>query len=153
MIKKDNTGIKYDQHKPRFDLLPYDALNEIAKVFSYGAIKYEPRNWEKGMSWSRVFASMQRHLSAWFHGNNIDSDSNMSHLSHAACCALYLLAFECRREGIDDRPKLSNDSLQSMEDYSKIKEYFDRVKNQSSEDVQTLESNPKIEYGIKPQYA
>jgi len=126
MIEKDNSGIKYDQYKPRWDLLPYDALQEIAKVMTYGAIKYEPRNWEKGMSWSRVFASMQRHLSSWFHGNDVDYESGMSHLAHAACCVMYLLAFECRENGIDDRPKLSNHSQSLMEDTSKIVEY---VKN------------------------
>lgn len=127
-IKKDNSGIKYDEHKPRWDLLPYDALQEIAKVMTYGAIKYEPRNWEKGMSWSRVFASMQRHLSAWFHGNDVDYESKMSHLAHAACGIMYLLAFECRENGIDDRPKLSKHSQSLMEDNSKIVEY---VKNNS----------------------
>lgn len=127
-VKKDNSGIKYDEHKPRWDLLPFDALSEIAKVMTYGAIKYEPRNWEKGMSWSRVFASTQRHLCAWFHGNEVDSESRMSHLAHAACCIMYLLAFECRENGIDDRPKLSNDSHFLMQDISKIVEY---VKNNS----------------------
>lgn len=139
MIKKDNTGIKYDENKPRWDLLPFDALNEIAKVMTYGAIKYEPRNWEKGMSWSRVFASMQRHLSAWFHGNDVDVESKMSHLSHAACCMLYLLAFECRNDGIDDRPKLNYNTLKSMEDCSKIQDYAESVK-------------PDVEV-VKPRYA
>jgi hypothetical protein len=129
MIRRDNSGIKYDEHKPRWDLLPFDALNEIAKVMTYGAIKYEPRNWEHGMSWNRVFASMQRHLSAWFHGNNIDDESKMSHLAHAACCMLYLLAFEVRREGIDDRPKLTDAAIKNMKDCSKIQDYADEIKS------------------------
>jgi hypothetical protein len=128
MIKKDNSGIKYDECKPRWDLLPFDALNEIAKVMTYGAIKYEPRNWERGMSWNRVFASMQRHLSTWFHGNNIDDESKMSHLAHAACCMLYLLAFEVRAEGIDDRPKLNDTAINNMQDCSKIQDYADGIK-------------------------
>ncbi len=124
MIVKDNSGIKYDQYKPRWDLLPFDALTEIAKVMTYGAVKYEPRNWEKGMSWGRVFSSMQRHLSSWFHGKNEDSESSMSHLAHAASCILYLLAFECRGEGVDDRPKLNSNALENMENIDAIVNYI-----------------------------
>ena len=67
MTEKKNDGIKYDHSKIRWDLLPFDAISEIAKVMTLGAIKYEPRNWEKGMNWSRAFGAIQRHLTCLFH--------------------------------------------------------------------------------------
>jgi len=130
MTKHDNTGIKYDTSKPKWELLPYDALTEVVKVMTYGAIKYEPRNWEKGMSWSRVFSSLQRHLSLWFHGEDLDDESEMNHLAHAACCVLYLLAYECRDHGIDDRPKLLFSELREMRNFSGLKKLIkDMEKN------------------------
>ena len=50
-------GIKHDQGKPRMDLLPMDALLEIAKVFGFGACKYGDRNWEKGLDVQRLRAA------------------------------------------------------------------------------------------------
>uniref|UniRef100_UPI001E4FF338 dATP/dGTP diphosphohydrolase domain-containing protein n=1 Tax=Acetomicrobium sp. S15 = DSM 107314 TaxID=2529858 RepID=UPI001E4FF338 len=38
----------------RYDLIPSDALRELAKVYTVGAEKYGERNWEKGMSWGRA---------------------------------------------------------------------------------------------------
>lgn len=113
-----NDGIKYDKDKIRWDLVPYDAVSEIAKVLTYGAVKYAPRNWERGMSWSRVFGALQRHLTSWFQGKDIDSETGLSHLAHAGCCLLFLLAWESRNHGADDRPKLSEDALKEMLDSS-----------------------------------
>lgn len=100
-----NEGIRYDKGKPRFDLLPPDALFEIVKVFTDGAEKYESRNWEKGMDWNKHFSAMQRHLWKWQMGQSIDEESGHNHLAHAAFGCLALLAYELRGIGIDDRPK------------------------------------------------
>jgi hypothetical protein len=109
-----NNGIKYDQNKIRWDLLPFDAISEIAKVMTLGAIKYEPRNWEKGMNWSRGFGAIQRHLTSWFHGQDLDNETRLSHLAHAGCCLFFMLAWELRDVGLDDRPKLDQKVLDKM---------------------------------------
>lgn len=96
-------GRKDDGEKPRWDLLPFDALDEVAIVLKYGAKKYEARNWEKGMAWGRLLAAAFRHLSAWALGRGVDEESGLPHLSHAACCVLMLLALEKRNVGTDDR--------------------------------------------------
>lgn len=59
-------AIKNDDNKQRYDLLPAYALDELVKVYSMGAKKYAPRNWELGMAYSRVFAAIMRHAWAWF---------------------------------------------------------------------------------------
>jgi hypothetical protein len=107
---EDPGGRKADDGKLPWDLLPWDAVEEVVKVLQYGAAKYEPRNWEKGIDTTRLFAAMIRHATAWFHGQNRDPESNERHLAHAACCILFLLAQEKR--GLfefDTRPVLSND--------------------------------------------
>lgn len=97
-------GRKDDNGKLPLHLLPFDALEGIAAVLDYGAVKYAPRNWEKGMGWSRCFAACLRHLWLWWRGENCDSETGMSHLWHAGCCILFLIAYEMRRVGTDDRP-------------------------------------------------
>lgn len=105
MAERPEQGVKADSGKLRWDLIPWDALTEVVKVLGHGAQKYADRNWERGINYSRVFAAMQRHAVAWFRGQSDDAESRLSHMAHAACCALFLLAFECRgRDELDDRP-------------------------------------------------
>lgn len=97
-------GRKDDNDKPRYDLLPPEALDALARVLTFGAEKYEDRNWEKGMRWGRPYAALQRHLWAWWGGENTDPETGESHLAHAMCCVAFLLAYESRSTGEDDRP-------------------------------------------------
>jgi hypothetical protein len=96
-------GRKDDGGKLPWHLLPSDAVEEILKVLAFGAAKYEPRNWEKGMAWSRPFAALMRHMWAWWRGEKADPETGLSHLAHAGCCLLFLLAYEQRKIGKDDR--------------------------------------------------
>jgi hypothetical protein len=94
---------KHDDGKPRMDLLPFDAVLAVAKVLTFGANKYAARNWEKGLDWGRLHGAALRHLAAWGNGENTDAESGLSHLAHAACCCLMLLASELRGIGSDSR--------------------------------------------------
>ena len=99
-------GVKYDQGKLRYDLVPPEALREITKVLTFGASKYSDRNWELGISYGRVFGALLRHLWAWFSKAGPDKETGLSHLAHAGCCIFFLLTYECRKmEAFDDRPK------------------------------------------------
>lgn len=97
-------GYKDDKEKLPYDLIAPEILEELAKVMQYGAIKYEPYNWAKGMKWSRVFAALMRHMWAWWGGEDKDPETGFSHLSHAACCIQFLIAYEKRKVGVNDRP-------------------------------------------------
>ena len=97
-------GRKDDSGKARYDLIPPEFLEAVAQVLAFGATKYGERNWEKGMTWGRPFAAMMRHLWAWWRGEKADPETGFSHLWHAACCIAFLIAFEERGKGTDDRP-------------------------------------------------
>lgn len=103
--KSPEGGVKFDQLKARYDLIPPEIEEAIAQVLSFGAAKYGDRNWEKGMNWGRVYAAMRRHMGAWWGGEDTDPESGMPHLWHAACCIAFLVAFEARGDGNDDRPR------------------------------------------------
>ena len=97
-------GRKDDAGKLPWHLLPPDAVDEILEVLKYGADKYAPRNWEQGMDWSRPFSALMRHMWAWWRREPCDNETGLSHLAHAGCCILFLLAYELRKTGKDDRP-------------------------------------------------
>lgn len=103
-------GTKNDQGKNRWDLLPFDAIEEITKVLTVGAKKYEDRNWENGINYGRVFGAAMRHLTTWFQSkvlgvSSLDPETGISHLAHAGCCILFLLSYELRgMVRLDDRP-------------------------------------------------
>lgn len=102
-VKADNAGVKHDTGKPTFRFLPWDALSAINKVLIFGAKKYAARNWERGMEWSRPWEACMRHLWAWHDREPSDPETGYSHLWHAGCCILFLIAFELRGIGVDDR--------------------------------------------------
>jgi len=102
---KQSGGEKFDTDKLRYDLLPPELLEETARVLTFGAEKYSARNWELGMAWSRPFGAMMRHMWAWWGGEDKDPETGYSHLAHAACCIAFLVAYERRGTGTDNRPK------------------------------------------------
>jgi hypothetical protein len=85
------SGRKFDNDKLRYDLVPPLALEEMVKVLTFGAQKYDPDNWQKVPdSKRRYFAALQRHLWAWKQGETVDKESGIHHLAHAACCLYFL---------------------------------------------------------------
>lgn len=99
-----NEGVKFDGGKLRMDLLPPDALEALARILTDGAVKYGPRNWERGMDWSRPYAALLRHLLAWWGGQDTDPESGHPHLWHVMTNAVFLVSYEQRNIGEDDRP-------------------------------------------------
>lgn len=103
-------GRKDDAGKLGYHLWPFDASDEIVRVLDFGANKYAARNWERGMAWSRPFAALMRHMGAWWMGQDKDPETGLSHLAHAGCCLLFLLAYEQRGVGTDDRPRKAEEA-------------------------------------------
>ena len=102
-LSSTNEGRKFDADKPRYDLIPPELDEAVAKILAFGAKKYGDRNWENGFNWGRASAALQRHMNAWSRGEDKDPETGMSHLWHAACNITFLIAFEARNVGIDDR--------------------------------------------------
>lgn len=108
-VKDAATGGEKGQKLARFDLIPPDALAELAKVYGVGSLKYEDRNWERGYRHGLSFGAMQRH--AWLDWNGETFDSEMSeaagqpifHMAAVAWHALAQIAFHLRNAGTNDR--------------------------------------------------
>jgi len=104
-----SAAVKFDGDKTMYDLIPWDAIEELGKLYTKGAKKYAARNWEKGFRYGRTFAAMSRHAIAWFMAyvrgeSGVDPETGLSHMVAVAWNALALVTFELRKIGIDDRP-------------------------------------------------
>lgn len=78
------TGGQKGVKPERYDLLPKEALDAMARVYAFGAEKYADHNWRKGYEWSKSFAAAMRHMWAFWNGETFDEESGLPHLAHAA---------------------------------------------------------------------
>ncbi len=103
-MKREKLASKNDEGKIRVDLVHPAFIVEIARVMEHGAAKYGEWNWCKGFKWTRLYASTLRHLFAWFSNEDIDPDSGLTHLAHAAANIMMLMGIRHMKE-LDDRIK------------------------------------------------
>jgi predicted HAD superfamily Cof-like phosphohydrolase len=96
---------KYDSGKPELDLIPTEPLNMIADVLTFGAKKYGRNNWRMNNvpEFSRLYASILRHLMAWNDGQDNDPESGLSHLAHASTQLMFLLYHTMHSPSKDNR--------------------------------------------------
>lgn len=90
---KDGSG-KDDRAdgKPRWELLPLDAIEEIVRVYTMGAEKYADDAWKTiPDAHRRYLAALFRHIAAYERGERKDKESGLSHLAHAAWNAIAIL--------------------------------------------------------------
>jgi hypothetical protein len=91
-------GVKLE----RFDLIPAEPLEELARVYGRGSVKYSPNNWAKGYKWSLSFGAMMRHAWLFWKGEECDELGN-PHMACVAWHAMTLLWFSKHRKDHDDR--------------------------------------------------
>lgn len=104
-----STGAEKGTKIERFDLLPTQALAQIARHYGVGAAKYAPNNWRKGYEWSKSYAALQRHLNAFWGGEDYDEETGSPHLAAAGFHVLTLLTYMDEQPGFDDRWKGNDD--------------------------------------------
>lgn len=101
------TATKADSGKADLTFIRLDAIEQVARVFMFGASKYPKENgmsnYLKGMSHTRLLAAALRHVMAYIAGEDKDAESGYSHLAHACCCLLMLLTYKAQNLGTDDR--------------------------------------------------
>ena len=99
----EKLGDRFNEGKPRWSLVPQSALIPMVRVLEFGAIKYEPFNWTKGLSITEICESLKRHLDAFMEGEDNDPESKLSHIGHIQCNALFLSWMYENRPDLDDR--------------------------------------------------
>jgi hypothetical protein len=110
----DGSGYKFSMDSPAklpLWLVPKALIEAAGRALQHGAKKYAPNNWRKGMDYSEVFSALQRHMLAWNEGEDIDPDSGLNHIDHAAACLGFLAEYAARPEyaRFDNRLKRQKD--------------------------------------------
>lgn len=99
-------GDRFNTGKPKlyFNTLGREVQAGEAAVWEFGATKYSPGNWLKGMSWVGCSDSILRHLIALLNGEDNDPETGLPHADHIVCCAKILSNSFHTRKDLDDRP-------------------------------------------------
>lgn len=107
MGKRPNNEMKFDSGKARPSLVPLIPLKQIEEIFEFGAQKYAKNSWRdpdrEAVEWSRTYDSILRHLHAWYAREDLDPESGLTHLAHAAAQMMILMEHTTTGEGEDDR--------------------------------------------------
>ena len=97
--------VSYGDNKPDPTMVDPQFILELSKVLGMGAEKYARDNWRKGTAYQRRMASAMRHMLAWIEGDDLDPESGLPHLAHAATNCMFLMNWQRRGVGTDDRFK------------------------------------------------
>ena len=97
-----HAGYKADSGKNRVGLVVCTmarAILEVGKVGTFGAAKYADDNWLKVDDAERRYTdALLRHLLSHQAGDEADQESGITHLAHAAWCALAVLDLHLRKQ-------------------------------------------------------
>lgn len=80
---------RFNEGKPKWSLLHFKSLEPLIRVLEFGANKYSPNNWKKGLDLVEIQESMQRHLAAIMDGEMRDPESGKLHMGHIMCNAMF----------------------------------------------------------------
>ena len=89
-INPQRQALRYNQGKLKWSLVDFKSLEGLVEVLEYGANKYAPDNWKKGMPVKEVAESLMRHLFAFLGGEDVDPESGCRHISHVMCNAMFI---------------------------------------------------------------
>lgn len=93
---------RYNDGKFDLDLIPYDSVIEISKVLTFGATKYTPDNWKKGLSIKKCMSSLLRHAFSYMMGEKVDPETGLSHIAHIGCNVMFILWYEKHKPELYD---------------------------------------------------
>lgn len=108
--RDEETGYEKETSVYRFDLVPPDALAELARVYGTGEQKYpsgpDGPNWLQGGPWWASIAALERHLASFKAGQDVDPTDSCYELAKVAWHAFALLTYSLRGLGTDTRAKI-----------------------------------------------
>ena len=95
----EQIGIKLDEGKDRWSLLPWRQVRDVVRVLMFGAKQYGDYNWRMlDNPEERWFDALIRHVMAWKEGEKRDGETGLPHLAHGVCCLLFLMWGDDQKE-------------------------------------------------------
>lgn len=96
-------GTRENEGKLKWSLVSWSALAPMVRVLMFGAEKYSSFNWTKGLKYTEILESMQRHMNSFMEGEDDDKESKLSHVGHIMCNAMFLSYMFLFKKDMDDR--------------------------------------------------
>jgi hypothetical protein len=91
-LKSTNPKDLIGSDKIPVHLFPVTAVIYGTMALLDGALKYGRANWRAaGVRASIYYDALNRHMTKWFEGQDIDEDSGLPHLAHAMACIVILI--------------------------------------------------------------
>lgn len=132
--------------KPMWELLPLATVEEVVKVYTYGAEKYGPNMWQ-GLDdgYNRYKAALLRHIVAYEKGEAHDKESGLHSLAHAAWNAIAMLYLATQEE-----EALKRTEVASSEDVQEAQRVLYKPDVHTGDDeVLVVEDEEETEYNKK----
>ena len=87
---EDSPGVKHDDGKLQWHLLPLEVLEGAVRILMSGKNTYGAWNWSKGLTFTRMLNASIRHLNNTQRGVDVDKGSLELHVDHAITELLFL---------------------------------------------------------------
>ena len=86
---------KFDNGKPRLDLVPAELIEAVGIVRTYGVKKYKDEFSYRKVEPKRYRAAFMRHVCAWLKNpHGVDAESGLPHIWHVACNVAFLIELD-----------------------------------------------------------
>lgn len=99
---------RHNNNKTKWSLLSYPALEGLVKVLEFGSKKYSAHNWTKGLLYTEICDSLDRHKVAFLSGEDLDLESGLPHVDHMQCNTMFLAFMFRFQPTFDDRFKFED---------------------------------------------
>lgn len=118
-MQEKSVALRYNAGKLQWHLVDFDSLKPLVEVLMYGAQKYSPDNWKKGMDLNVILDCLQRHTVELMQGRPIDQESGKPHIGHVLANAMMYAYYTETEEGQQALKRFKE--LQQTEDARSIK--------------------------------
>lgn len=127
-------GVKFDEAKPRMDLVMSGfarAIQSVGDVGTYGADKYTDNGWQEvDNGIERYLSAMIRHYLRYREGEVYDIESELPHLSHMAWNALAVLElWERSTKSVDHKCNCGKCNCESIREHDYNNDIDDNVRS------------------------
>lgn len=86
------------------EFVHFNSLKPMVKVLEFGALKYAPDNWRKSMDKRELLNSLLRHIADLVDGEEFDKETNLPHIGHIMCNAMFYSYHFCNTASINASP-------------------------------------------------
>lgn len=101
-IVDPSTGGAKGQKDVQMSMVPPKFLEDLGRLYAFGAKKYDRNNWKRGYKWSLTVDALFRHLFAVLKGEWVDKETGLPHIVAVGWHCIALYTFYNDQLGTDD---------------------------------------------------